>query len=340
MATPGRGHKAKLYFARETVWGSWTDAAVPVDVTPNPEYTLEIISSSINPELGMIEDPSLNDAVSRRNLYRGGQLARGSIVLRGNYEGLEELFYAATGTYSYDVGVHTFTEGALPPSLCLWIKAGGAQKSNADAYFKYRGAVVTGLTLRATAGTGADAMLQAEFQFICRSAEIVGAPSLSSLVTAALPMPMLFHTATVSDSSGSAVVRTRSFEFKLENQMAEDRFYFGSENIDRPIRNNFLNTSMQLTQEFYDSNSFDNGIGFTDCAVSATFLEDKAVPSGTGLVISIPGAKLQSWSTPVEGYGILITTVNYIGYYDTGISSSYELVLTSEAVELDQYVEV
>ena len=332
MAIPGRGHKAKLYFARETTWG---DSVAP----PTPRYSVEIISSSITPELGMIEDPSLNDAVSRRNLYRGGPLARGNIVLRGNYEGLEELLFAATGDYDYASSVHTFREAPLPPSLVLWIKAGGVQKDAQDAYFRYLGAVVTSLTLRATAGTGADAMLQAEFQFICKSAEIVNVASMPSLETAPDVRPMLFHTASVVPEGESGplgtTVRTRSFEFKLENQMAEDRFYFGSENIDRPIRNNFLNTSMQLTQEFYDAETFDAGIGFEDCAVTTTFDEGTA---GVGnLVISIPSAKLQSWSTPVEGYGILISTVNYIGYYDAGIQSSYELVLTSDAEELDPY---
>jgi hypothetical protein len=339
MATPGRGHKAKLLFARETVWGSVTELGV--DATPTPAYSLEIISSSITPELGMIEDPSLNDAVSRRNLYRGGQLARGNIVLRGNYAGLEELLYAATGTYSFNTSTHTFKEGALPPSLCLWIKAGGVQKTSSDAYFKYRGAVVTSLTLRATAGTGADAMLQAEFQFICKSAEIVVAPSLSSLAEMPDPRPLLFHTAAVvpEDEGGAlgTTVRTRSFEFKLENQMAEDRFYFGSENIDRPIRNNFLNTSLQLTQEFYDDETFQAGIDFSNCSVTATFSE--AAPETGELVISIPSAKLQSWSTPVEGYGILISTVNYIGYLDADAGSSYTIELTNDADELDQYVE-
>ena len=320
MAIPGRGHKAKMYFARETTWG---DSAT----CPNPEYTLEIISSSITPELGMIEDPSLNDAVSRRNLYRGGQLARGNIVLRGNYEGLEELLYAATGTYAYSSSVHTFTEGAIPPSLVLWIKAGGVQKNAADAYFRYLGAVVTSLTLRATAGTGTD-----------KSAEIVNVSNFSSVGNATPDVrPMLFHTAAVDNGVDTpTTTRVRSFEFKIENQMAEDRFYFGSENIDQPLRSNFLTTSLQMTQEFFNAESFDAGIDFSDCDVSATFTE--ASPGLGEMYIHIPSAKLQSWSTPVEGYGILISTINYIGYYNAGISSSYELQLTSDTDELDEYV--
>src|SRR6185503_18621702 len=92
---PGLGHKSYLQIGpKETTYGTYIA----------PTSKLELISWDVEPNVSVIQDPSLYSV-------------RGTFVVRLNFEGLLELFRGLFGTYSnslVETGVrdHTFKEGA------------------------------------------------------------------------------------------------------------------------------------------------------------------------------------------------------------------------------------
>lgn len=135
----------------------------------NPTQRLEIINWNVVPVLGVIEDPSLFSAVSRRATYEGLTLFRGTFTVRANYEGLLELFRAAWGNYSsaqVETGVrdHSFREGATLNYLSFQASIGDTPTGKV---FNVIGAkLIPTVTLRGTAGQGNDGMVQCEFSVL------------------------------------------------------------------------------------------------------------------------------------------------------------------------------
>lgn len=158
---PGLGLKSYVQFAKEAIFGT------------QPTYIshpkLEIISENLTPQIGAIRDPSLSNNPSLRSLYEAGKLYRGTIVMRGSYDGMLELLRATVGTYSSAiveadlVWDHTYKEIASPFSYSVEIIAGDVPTGKC---FRLSGAKITSLTFRMTAGQGTDAMGQIEIGLI------------------------------------------------------------------------------------------------------------------------------------------------------------------------------
>jgi len=376
---PGLGHKSYVQFTKESTYGT---------LLPSTRR-LEIISWNVSPQIGAIQDPSLYAAQSRRGLYQGGMMYRGTFVVRLNYEGLEELFRAVFGTYSNSIVTavtrdHFFKEGSTLNSYTFEVSAGDV---TANTVFRLIGAKVTGLTIRGTAGVGTDAMLQAEFTVIAKDATANNAPTtplvtgltisglrtvtrgggswivdgigvgstvtganfaagakvesvtsgtvlvmdrdctngsaLSGTFTLAYPavFPVLFHQAiTVDDGTPDtgANLRVRAIELTLEQPHAEDRFYFGAQNIDEPLRTDFLTARWRLTQEFTTIVQFDSARAFTAGSPKFVFRHPAAITNGfREFEIRSEKANLVEYSNPIEGYGVLISTATWEAWYDT-----------------------
>lgn len=195
MPTPGIGHLSYVQIGRESTFGTAVAAT----------HKLEIVSQSLSPVIGVIRDPSLNNQPSRRGLYKGGQLIRGTIVTRLNYAGQELLWDSLFGTATFgtkgatSVGagnpyLHPFKEGDLLNSLTLELAEGNIAASTVQ---RVVGAIVTGVVVRATAGNNESAMLTAEWSFIGVS-KGTGATATGAL-TAATPNPVLYHQAQIID---------------------------------------------------------------------------------------------------------------------------------------------
>lgn len=163
---PGLGHKSYVQIAKESTWGTF----VAPDASARGQR-LELTSWNVNPSISALPDASLYAKQSRRAMYQGGLVYKGSFSLRANYEGLEELLRAAFGsatrtTVSGKVGDFTFTESATLPSLSIEAvmgEVGGAGKS-----FNLSGAKITSITFKASAGTGTDAMLMIDCNVIAK----------------------------------------------------------------------------------------------------------------------------------------------------------------------------
>lgn len=174
---PGLGHRSFLQIAKEATWGTFV----------KPYDKLEIISWSVAPQIGVIQDPSLYAAQSRRGMFQGGLLFKGTFVVRLNYEGLEELFRAVFGTAGYSGVVvagtvmdHTFKEGSTLTPLSMEVSVGDVP---AGKVFKLSGCKVMSLTVRGTAGSGTDAMLQAEFTVLAKDCQSNQTATIGSSAT-------------------------------------------------------------------------------------------------------------------------------------------------------------
>jgi len=181
---PGLGSLSYIQIVPEAAYGYGTPAAT---------QKLEIVSANISPVIGVIQDPSLYNAQSRRGIFQGGQLWRGSFTFRMNYAGLLEFLRGSFGTYTsptVEAGVldHTFKEGSTLKTYRIEMIEGNVSNTKCQTLV---GAKFTGITVKGTAGTGNDAMIMLEVTVIAKDKLVdqtpTGALSFPSV------LPVLFH---------------------------------------------------------------------------------------------------------------------------------------------------
>jgi hypothetical protein len=322
-----------IQLTKETTYGT----AITVTGTRS-----EIISADIAPIFNTIPDPSLNAAsASPRAVFQAGFLYRGRIVVRLAYEGAHlKMFQGVLGSSTdgtldavsggYD---HTYKELIALPSYTIELMpgnplgvagftapSGGTSTGYTNAAVRYAGAKFTSCTVRSTAGTGADAMLQAEFEVLAKSCTVGVTPA--ALTQNAYNFPILFthsdpnaagvYTGVVNDGQGGAVTkRMRSFEVTINNTLDDSRWYLGSSNIDEPIRNASLNVRWRFTEEFQDYAVFSAAIAGSNATPRLEFREPTTL-FGTGTTPTSRQFEMKSgtsiwseYSNPVTGPGIV-----------------------------------
>jgi len=314
---PGLGHRSYIQFGlKESTYGTFQ--------TPNTK--LEIISWNVAPQIGVIQDPSLYSAQSRRGLYQGGLMYRGTFVVRVNYDGLEELMRGVFGTYSQTpVGVgrdHKFSEGPTLNSYTFEVSVGDIPSTQV---FRLLGAKITGMTIRGTSGVGTDAMLQAEFTVVAK--DMTSGQTPTGALSYPAVLPVLYHQCTTADdgtADASSSIRIRSFEVTLEQPHAEDRFYLGSVNIDEPLRADFLTARWRLTQEFTTLTQFNAAKAFTVGSPKLIFEHPTDLGAGFKRQFELRSEKanLVEFTNPIEGYGVLVSTATWEAWYDTTDASA------------------
>jgi hypothetical protein len=299
---PGFGHKTYLQFGpHETNYGTFIA----------PTKKLEVVSWNVAPVVGVIQEQSLYNQQSRRALYQGGLLFKGTFVVRLNYEGLEELFRAVTGSYTAPtvdgaVQDHKFTEGLTLNSLAFEVIKGNIRTGTC---FRLLGSKLLSVAIRATAGTGNDAMLLAEFT-------VVGQQFLSNQTpTGSLAFsnlhPVLYHHGFVYDDGTASGIpvpltgppnRIKAIEITLDNPHDEARFFMGLLNPDEPVRNDFIVARMRITQEFNDILQFDAARAFTVGSPRFVFKQPGNFVTHTSTVVTV-----NANNTITRGSGSFIT---------------------------------
>lgn len=113
--------------------------------------------------------------------------------------------------------------------------------------------------------------------------------------------------------SAAAEIRVRSFEITLENLLTEDRFFMGSPSIDDALRSDFLNATFRMVQEFQDKAAFEAAKAFGTplnprivFRIPGTLI---GVQSNREFEIHMDSTQPGEWSTPIEGYGVLLSTM-------------------------------
>ena len=334
MPVPGLGHRSYLQIGKETTYGT--------AVAPTARF--EIVSATIPPQVGIIQDASLNQAPARRAIYQGGLLYKGTFVVRVNYEGLEELFravFGATGyagsVYSSPLNQHTYKESSILPSYTVELSIGDIPTGKVA---RYVGAKLTDLTIRATAGTGNDAMLMAEVTVLAKDAISDQNPGAS--LTAPAVMPVLFHQAVVADdgtADANSNIRMRGFELSLTQPHAEDRFYLTSVNPDEPVRSDFLQARWRLTQEYITKTQFDAARAFTTGSPRLLFRHPTAVNTGSpGSVSNVSAAGVFLITRSSGDFTSVVKVGSYLGvgagvYFPVGTTVT---AVTALQITVDQ----
>jgi hypothetical protein len=311
---PGLGLKSWCQIGKEATFGG--------GATPTAKF--EIVSFNVKPDVGMIQDPSMTTGVSRRGLYQGGLVFKGSMVVRLNYVGLLEILRAVFGAYSQatvESGVrdHTFKETATLPTYQIEAVIGDVPTTKC---FKLVGAKMYNPVIRGTAGSGNDGMLTLEVAIIAKDMTsdqaITGALSFPSV------MPVLFHQATVVDDGTADTPTMRSFEITFDQPHAEDRFYMGAVNPLEPLRADFVTPRWRITEEFATKTAFDAARAFTVGSPRLLFQHPTTIGavSKSEFEIRSNQANLEDYSAPSEGVGVLISTLTWQGFLDGTDASS------------------
>ena len=191
----GEGYKSYIQIGKETLFG--------IGVAATKKF--EMISWSVSPVIGSIPDPSLYAGQSRRGVFEAGKSYRGNFVVRLTYDGLLELWRAVHGGFENTVvsGTtrdHGFFELPALPSYTIEAVTGEIPTGKC---FQLLGAKFMSVRVRATAGQGVDAMVQAEFTVIAK--DMVSNVTPTAALTFPALLPILFHQATQIDDGVSVM---------------------------------------------------------------------------------------------------------------------------------------
>ena len=309
----GLGRKSFIQFGLETVWGTAVAAT----------NRLEVISMSIDPDQGLILDPSLNDSVGRRGLFQGGIVYRGNFLVRLNYQGMLKLFKAMFGVTwtptlveaatSWDHIVHDALAQLTVKSLTIEMIEGDVDTGKCQ---RLLGAILTSMTVRVTAGQGTDAMLQAEFEVLAKDKETNQTPTVS--LSAPAVLPALFHhaTVTVDDGVTTTGLFVRSLEVKYEAPHAADRFYLGSKNPAEPLRDDFVKATYTFSQDFQTRLALDALKAFTNASPQIIFRGNALGANFYEFEMKSDKGQVSRVSHPVSGYGRIFMETTIEAYHD------------------------
>ena len=327
---PAQGHKTYMQIGKEVTWGT------PVAATDK----FEVISSAIVPVIGTIQDPSLHSAVSRRALYQAGRLVRGTFTLRMNYIGMLQLMRGIFGTYSSTLlsvpaRDHEFKEASalFSYTIELFTDVPGGKCE------QYVGAKFINATWRGTAGQGNDAMVQCGVTVLAK--KIVTDITPASLGAFPALYPVLYHQSgaapngVVDDGTTETVnARVRSFEVSYEQPHTEDRFYMQALNMDEPLRSDFVTVRWRFTEEFNSKTALDHALAFTVGSPKLVFQHPEIITGAFRREFELRSnkANLVDYSHPIEGYGIVISTLVWEAWFDTvDATALYARLRTNES---------
>lgn len=328
MPIPGRGHKSYIQIGKQTAAGTPAAAA----------FRNELISADIHPEMGLIPDPSLNDQPSRRGVFQGSIVYRGTLVVRANYQGIEEFLRGVMGSYVGGSLVdsardHTFKELGSLPFYSIELMQGAPQ--DVTTVTRYTDAIFTGITIRGTAGGGSDAMLQCELGVLAAGCTQTFTPTAA--LTAPAIWPVLYHqaiTVDIGNGDAASLVRVRNFEFALQSPHADDRNYLGSVNPDVPIRNDFLTARWRFTAEFITETVLTALKAGTIGSPQLIFQNPTLIGASSKREFEIrSGLAIYTEETrPIEGYGPILANVAMEAYNDGTGDNSVAVIRTKNAL--------
>lgn len=286
-----------------------------------PLQKLEVINFSLPIQQGMIPDPSLYNARSRRALYQGGYYYRGTFTVRTNYEGNLELWRAILRGYAsalVETGVrdHTIKEGALEPSYEIQASVGDLPVGKV---FRYVGALLLAANTTWTAGNGPEGMGQTTFDVWSKDCTSDFTPTGTPAFPATLPV--LHHEAiTVDDGTADtgANLRVKSVGISFEQPNDEEDYFIGSKNPDKPSPTDFFVPKWRFTQVFLTRTAFEAAKNFTNGTPRLVFQHPTTIGASSKRELEIRSEKavLETYESPVESYGKIIATAVWQAYYD------------------------
>lgn len=297
----GQGYKSYIQFGLESVWGT------PVAATNR----LEVISMDVNPDMGLIMDPSLNNSVGRRGLFQGGIVYRGTILIRCNFQGLSRIIKALMGV----AGTSTVVEGAVSwdqvfhdaqaqltvQSLTVEMIEGDIETGKCQ---RLAGAIINGMTVRGVAGQGQDAMLQLELEIIAKD-KVVNFTPTGALSAPTVNPVLTKYGLTVDDGVTTSGLIMRSFELAYRAPHSDDRFYLGAPNPAEFIRSDFVGATWRFTQDLQTDDALAALQAFTAASPQLIFRGAALGANFYEFEIRSDAAQVARAAHVVAGYGVV-----------------------------------
>lgn len=329
---PGIGMDSYLQLAKEATYGTAPAAATA---------KMELLSASINPIISVLEDPSMNNSIiSRRAVLQGGQYVQGTFRVRANFVGMEELYRALLASYVFTGGskLHTFKEGTALFSYSFDFCVGNIPTGKVN---RIVGALVTGLRMAGTAGTG-------ETGFITIDVDVVGvsiAPNTTPMTAASFPsaQPIIFtleQHAQLQEGSGAttANMNVRSFEISAAIPYNTQRFILGSVNALRPVRNGFLDVTWTFEEEWTDYLLMDavRGAAAVTAPLKVQFKQAANFDGTLFRTLTLQSSSVvgSEFTVPVDGPDVIYQTASYRCAHNTTDVSALVITTVNEAAAL------
>jgi len=249
------------------------------------------------------------------------------------YEGLNEIYRAAMGTYSSGTDTpavtHAFTEGD-PRMLTAEIVKG--EVTAAGKCFQLDGGKIRSLTFEwAAGGVG---FLDVDFlgKDLIPDVDITGALSFPAV------LPILGKQAVTTDDGtldSEANIRLRSIKVTHTIPLTEDRKYIGGANMDEPLPADFRTTVWELEQEFKTLSAYNAARDRTVGSLDVLFRHPTDLGSGKKRELRLRSTNAKcEYSPPVSGYGVIVASSIWKAYYHATIGGSLRIDVKSTEAAL------
>jgi hypothetical protein len=302
----GEGHFSYIQVSGpEATWGATTAAT----------RKLGLVSHDLRLATGAIRSKTPANKVVRGDIFKGGQIVQGKLVLEASYEGQDLFWELAMGTATYaSLGgattgasapyTHTWTNKARLNSLNLEIQEGSIPDATHITLIK--GVKVNRLALRGEASQEGDLV-------VCNlELDIVGIGMASNTAyTSGLTLhevePILMHhLTTVDDGCETTGVNLRAFELAIENNLNVARYYGGSVNPLEFMRNDYCKVSLKITEDFQNHLALVAALAHTASSPRLMFTNSGAGAALRTLDLAIGAAYLvEPMGHPINKYGLL-----------------------------------
>lgn len=302
----GEGHFSYIQISGpEATWCATTAAT----------RKLGLVSHDLRLATGAIRSRTLANKVVRANIFAGGQIVQGKLVVEASYEG-QDLFWdmvMGTGTFGSLGGTNS---GASAPYTHTWINRAYHNSFNleiqeglipdATHITLIKGCKINRMALRGEASQEGD--------LVCCNLEmdIVGIGMASNTAyTSGLTLhevePILMHhLTTVDDGVDTSGVNLRSFELSIENNLNLGRYYGGSVNPAEFVKNDYCKVGLKVTEDFQNHNALAAALAHTSGSPHLAFTNSGAGAALRTLDLAIGGAYLvEPMGHPITRYGLI-----------------------------------
>lgn len=285
---PAFGHSSYLIIGLK-------EATFDTFLAPTNGNKIRFSDFSVAPNIGTLKQNVLHGQLSGLELIEGLSYWQGTFTTLMNYDGMLELFRAACGGYtntSLGGGAardHVFREATSATAIVTNLNSYSIEVSWGNVptgkVYRLTGAKILGFTIRATAGNGADGLVQVVFDLWARKLQINAGAGYDPTTTGVTEPtrrrvsfyhPWFFNEGAMGPYADS---RIKSFEVTYQPPHETERAYMSSKFPDEPIRSEELVPTWRITQELSGPDHVSVREGFETTPIQLIMQDPNAIVS-------------------------------------------------------------
>lgn len=251
-----------------------------------------------------------------------------TLTLPARYEGMWLTLLALLfGTAGVPTGTNPYVHTFKPKNdlTGLFATLGVDLQVEANPVWEFPSCAVESFTIRSQAGSGEGARAEVSFELVAdrlQRASGVNSTTQIALLTFPTAGHLLHHNLTVrmNIASGGAlgapeVLKVRGFELTIRNNLKRDLFYSGSQYIDQPDRDGFIEVTGSLLLDKYSLDS----PGVTEFIAGTYMKLDAAWTTGASAIFKfeIPRVQLSGGDRDLSGAGLISAPIPFKAYDPT-----------------------